>query len=417
MWRKAIGFRRSNFDFIISHIIYYGLILYLVITDEIDTIKAVILDLSTTLFPFIILLIPFLIFSKKFNKRIKAKQLFRFLIILRLQLLPVLLTLYLIADYFDLEFLFIISNNLIWVFWILATVGIPIILKIKLTQKIAWIIVNYLLLNFVFFLIPVISSPLISTPEQTTIPNVNLSDDEEILNGIQFIKEGRMDTISPSKLMQFMSVQNPDLEYHWFNILSPRPFYVNKFYFAVVNGDPGKGFIIKPQYVSLKLFQRLLKALPNFSKLKKATDTAYSYTLDRKSFNLSVLENLKKEFNFTFDLYKRNVEIMINHTNFDSNRKYFQLLRKHLTTYEKFHTDYDLIDTIMYHNQIGGMIVMEDSSLAVLYMPDTTRNFFYTKELKAMEMKFEKRHVASDFTMRIALFPCRSITFLLDNLN
>src|SRR5205085_6715566 len=148
VWRHVIGNRKSGYDLVVLHLIYYSIFLFFIVKDIKIAIPFTILEAAFTILPFLFFIVPFLFFVRVFKKAYKWDKLFRLFIILKLQFIPLFILLNLLNTVLKVEDIYLITDNIIWSLLISFIITFPLVSKIKIWQKILWLFGNYL-----FFLI------------------------------------------------------------------------------------------------------------------------------------------------------------------------------------------------------------------------------------------------------------------------
>ncbi|MEL0456344.1 hypothetical protein WJN01_08910 [Flavobacteriaceae bacterium SZ-1-7] len=144
-WKRIISQRKTSLEYFIIYILFYSAIVYLISWDLEQAITKVFLTLILTLIPFLLLLIPFLVFTKLAKKRIKANRLYRLLVVFEIQLLPLIHFPNLVANWGDVELPYLISSNFLALQGLLCMFVLPLIIKINVWKKLCWIMCNYIL--------------------------------------------------------------------------------------------------------------------------------------------------------------------------------------------------------------------------------------------------------------------------------
>jgi len=155
-WKKAYSQRKTGYDFTILHIIYYSILVLILLKDFYLTAQIVLLEVLVTLIPLLIFITPFLISKKVFKIRKKWTELFRVFLVIKFQIIPPFVLLILFAKWSEIESLFILVENGIWVVWLCFILVVPFINNISFFLKLFWISMNYFSFLIGFFLIGLI---------------------------------------------------------------------------------------------------------------------------------------------------------------------------------------------------------------------------------------------------------------------
>ena len=151
MWRHVVN-KRNGYQLIVLHVIYFFFAIVLLFGLSLRiALLYVGLELVFTTVPFLIFLVPFRVFSSLSDRKLKWHQLFRFYVIWKLQIFPIILLSLQVGRRLDIEYSYVVLDNLLTVFLIGLIVLFPLVIKISFLKKITWIVSNYL-----FFLIVVV---------------------------------------------------------------------------------------------------------------------------------------------------------------------------------------------------------------------------------------------------------------------
>ena len=409
-WRKALSNRKTGYDLIIQHIFYYFIIILLIIEELSLAIKILLLELGTTILPFLIFLVPFNILRKKYAKKISSKHLFRLMLILRMQLLPIIIIITYVQIYTDYEGMYIILNNFIWIFWLLSIVVIPLVQKLNKKQKITWIIANYLSINLIFNILGFIPIK-IKTRAIDAVQNI-VAKFETPIKSNGTVPRGYYNT---NLYYKDLAYDTPDLEYAAFRLNYAECELNNYFYVALIKEGKSGMSTVLPLYHSQKVYDLLTKTQSDADKSNLFSQkNVINEQFSRKYFTIDTLDSIRKIFTKKFIKYKNTVNVLKDVSNFESNQRYFRFLSEYLSTYEKAHVDYDLIDTIIKRNPLALSIEIQDSFKVFVYKLDETKDYYKSNAVQKIEEEFEMRHLLSDLFMRIVLFPSRTLNVFYD---
>ena len=110
-WRKAIDSGKQGYNFIVLHLIYYTLFILLFNQDLYYAIPLALFEVFYTLIPLIIFLPSFKVSSWLFNKKYSWKSLFRLLLVIKLQAIPICLVFIKLAIWSKEEIFYIYFQN------------------------------------------------------------------------------------------------------------------------------------------------------------------------------------------------------------------------------------------------------------------------------------------------------------------
>lgn len=398
--KKSLSNRKEGKFLFVNYLIYFFLIILLIISEPTLTIKIFILELSTTLLPFLIFIAPFTFFVKKYNKKLNYQNLFKFLITLKIPLVVIILILEFIINLTGNEMFFIIINNINWIFWLVAIVALPLFLRLSPQQKIIWIIINYFWLNVCFLLLSNIKPfdykkaiRLVSKPYFEKNPNL------KYLEGNVFYEE--------------FEPFSPDIEYSMFRLNSKRINIIDSHYVVYLKPINNKVAILGTQYLSdtleLTIKNKFYKELRKSGLTLENLQYLDSIHFITEGVNKETLDTLRSIFNIKFEQYKAYVKELENNCSFSSNEKYFSTLYEYLNSYESIHTEWKYIDSIVKYSRSMLTTKIEDSLYLVVLRLPTKYYPKYKYELDLLDEKFQKRHLISDLLMRIVLFPERFV--------
>ena len=103
VWKKIVSYRNDSYNLLVQYIIYLVILFFTIFKERSLVIPALLLEILLTIIPFSFFILPFKVFTKLFNKKIRANRLFRLFLVFKLQLIPPLILLNLIIEFFQIE--------------------------------------------------------------------------------------------------------------------------------------------------------------------------------------------------------------------------------------------------------------------------------------------------------------------------
>ena len=110
-YRKLVKNEYESYRFFILFILYYAFLVFFIIDDSKWIIPFTILEIILTLLPYSFLVIPFLIFRKKYSSNLKCSGLFRLLFVVKIQFGVILILMILLAKWTEMESIYILIDN------------------------------------------------------------------------------------------------------------------------------------------------------------------------------------------------------------------------------------------------------------------------------------------------------------------
>ena len=298
-WKKIISYRKESYDFFILFVLYYSVIVFFLISNSKYVIPITILELLLTIIPFSFLYLPFVFFRKKWNIKIKSNRLFRLLFVLKIQFNIVLIGVLLLAKWTEMESLYIIIENYIWLILLAFISVLPLLLQLKITQKILWIFTNYVFSLFFFLLLFLI-----------------------------FFKIPDIDLLVEKITLKTPTVENLNFSYEY-NFSDIR--LDDKFYIALFEANSGKFFLRNTQFGTTELVLEIMKLdsknlknkiriLDSLKQLSENEIEFDSFEFTNKKINKTYLDSLRLEFNEVFYGDLKLTDSLISNTQFNSNK-------------------------------------------------------------------------------------------------
>ncbi len=341
-WRKILNIQRSSYNFLILHLIYYALFIYLLYNDIRIALPIVIAEIVFTGLPWLILIIPFKIFVKILKLRLNGVRLFRLLLILKIQFAPAIIILAILANKLQNDFLFACLQNSIAVFLILFIVVLPLILKMKFYYKICWIFLNYIFILISIALITILLTKLPKVTEDKITKNFTLA-------------------IPNYEYLEFLEKTSNSWRY-----------IEDKYYFIVFSKNETHFTIQRTQFVSPFLHRAFLIKHVNEIRLKlQKLDSKNSkkYTLYPKNEELTItmLDSLKENLNAKFfhdlNLFKHYKDS----GSFETNKEYFKLRYRYYKMHDSLFTTSSNFLSIINNSKKMEMVQFSDTTYGALF--------------------------------------------------
>lgn len=389
-WKKIISYRKESYDFFLLFVIYYSVIVFFLISNSKFVIPITILEIVLTLIPFSFLYIPFAFFRKKWNKKIKSNRLFRLLFVLKIQFNILLVGVILLAKWTEMESLYIIIENYIWLILLIFISVFPLLLNLKITQKILWIFTNYvfsqiffLLLFFIFFKIPDIDllgkKITLKTP---TIENLNFNYDYHL----------------------------SDLRLN------------DKYFLVIFNAEKKEVFLSNTQFgtsrlvldimeMNLRNLKNKIRIIDSLKQLPENEIELDSFELKNEKISKIQLDSLRLEFNKIFYADIKLSDSLTTNAVFKSNKIYYKLINKHLKHYDSIHKSEKLIQTII-KTEPEFLVETENSGYVGIFKYNDQSIIERKIQIQKLREKFESREKYSTFFQSIYTFPA---DFIIDN--
>ena len=377
-YRKLVKNEYESYRFFILFILYYAFLAYFLVENPKYIIPLTLLEVVLTLFPFSFLIIPFIIFRKKYAPRVKYNGLFRLTFVVKLQFGVFLILAILLARWTRMESIYIFIENYTILLFVPLICALPYALNIKISIKFLWIFLNYLfsLLYLMIFGFIVSSIP-----------------DSEFL-------------------YEKIAINSPDSNYTIFQInynlsdlyLSDRfiAFSDNKGYFidSQFPSNPAVGEILRVSKLDLEYRKRKVDSL-----LDKNTKY-WPSGLSEHPFLLSKtkMDSIKLNFNEMFYEDIRLVDSLRKSEPFTSNKMIYNKIFKLLKYHDSIHKSNKFKQQIL--NQTSDIIIRCNPPGYVLLYPledQTHKNL--SGEITKLRASFEKRSEQSSFIAKLYLFP------------
>jgi hypothetical protein len=393
-WRNVVSNGKKGFDLIVSHLIYYLALLLLVLWDFRIASLLLIAECVLTLIPFVTFLTPFLICRRLFKKSRTWKALFRILLLIKIQCIPFLSILYLIGIKGGYEPVFILFENILWLPTILSIIVLPMILKLRIWQKLLWITFNYLsFIVWSYFLVFILSF----NSKETKL--------EEALQlktpTTEYLNFYFQDSLSRTKIddSHFVVLFKADKKYSSTDI---------SFRFA------------SPE-VSLSLMKSLQqRAISNYNysdSLLSVSEPQHERKILRADSTYQPLElwqidsiyhTLNSIFYHDLELYKTAKDSSF----FDSNKAYFKSYYDYLNNFENLFREGRLMKSITTDMKPVGMTQLDDKMYVILLPIESSLHDPFKQNFEKLQEEIEVRIRNSNIIAEILFFiPEKAVDF------
>lgn len=397
-WKKAAASGNSGFDFVILHLVYFTLLILLIIKDLYLAIPLCIIEIIITLVPLIIFIFPYKISAFLFKKELNWKQLFRLLLVIKLQTIPIFFILHKFANYTQSEDLFILVDNFIWIIWIGFIAIFPIVSNLKFSQKIILLILNYT--SFIsFFLLSI-----------TLFSNINVF----------------------GKLGDDIMLLTPDKEYSNNNINSSNSnlFIQDSLYLLIGEQNNQKNLIIKKtQFVDLQLsiyYNKTVrnKSIKNIIELDSIICSKDNSRISKKDslqtlyykeeINKRVLDSLRNKLTSNIENDLKLTDSLKKYAKFKSNRNYYKALNLYLTDYNKSYIDNNRISEVLKIIEKKEYLKIDNGEYLIMLNINESAYDKFKKPYLELKEKLEIRAKKSNYLMGIIFWPLEKILEKMD---
>ena len=379
-YRKLVKNEYDSYHFFILFILYYAFLVFFIIDDSKWIIPITILEIILTLLPYSFLIIPFLIFRKKYCPNIKCSGLFRLLFVVKIQFGVILILLLLLAKWTGMESVYILVDNFPIIILGTLLLALPLALKIKIKVKILWIFVNYI---FSLLYCSLIGFLLLKIPDNY-------------------------------KLFQKIVINSPTMNYNIFQ----EQYHLSDIYlsndFIVLASK--KGYFsesIFPSNPALKEIVKTAKLNSNYlnHKIDSLTKRKEKYwpsnlTEDKYLLSNKKIDSIKQDFNIQFYADLKYVDSLRKHEQFDSNRNFYLKIFKLLRYHDSLHKSDNFITKII-TQKIDLTLLNEKKDYTLLYSLPSNVHPKLEKEIKAIREQFDKRLEYSYILANIYSYPIR----------
>jgi hypothetical protein len=362
----AYGQKTKSINFLTLHLVYFTLFLFAIIQDYTLVFNFLIIELIFTFFPFAILIIPYKFFNSKFKLVKNWFNLFRVLIILKIQFNSILIAFYLIYSILNSELIFILIGNLIPLFLIFLLVTIPLISKINFFKRLLWFFVNYIF--FTLFLI--------------------LCDfgSEKYFGGETIIDD-------------IHSKSSPYNEYLYYrdDLFNYQLFGSSYLIIGEINSD--ESLNVYPQFLTLEMMKNFDNHKYNFE---------YPENKKKVTFNLSLksLDSLKNINDEIFNKELLKYKVAKDSALFKSNKKLFKLIYDYYVSYNNIHTDNAMINNFLENSErLYTLPLLDSNKKIILFFNDKSEFSNRNNELYEIESRIKRNVELSSVVGEILFFP------------
>jgi hypothetical protein len=379
-YRKLVKNEYEAYRFFILFILYYAFLVFFIIDDSKWIIPFTILEIILALLPYSFLVIPFLIYRKKYFPNLKCSGLFRLLFVVKIQFGVILILLLLLARWTGMESVYILIDNFPILILIALLLALPLALEIKLKVKLLWIFVNYI---FSLLYISLIGILIVNIPDSF-------------------------------KLLKKIVINSPSMNYSLFQ----EEYQLSDIYLSndfIVFASKGGYFScsIFPSNPAMKEIIKNAKLNSNYQDHKldsliKKKEKYWPSNLVKNKYLLSnkKIDSIKQDFNVQFYSDFKYVDSLRKHETFYSNRKFylkiFQLLRYH----DSLHKSEDFRKKILLQ-KIDITLLNEKKDYTLLYTLPSDIHPKLEREIKAIRIEFDERLEYSSMLANIYSYPIR----------
>lgn len=391
-WKKIISYRKESYNLFLLFVVYYSVIISFIISDYRYVIPVTVLELVLTVIPFSFLYLPFVFFSRRWNKKIQSNRLFRLLFVLKIQFNILLVGFLLLAQWSGIESLYIVIENFIWIILMIFISAFPLLLNLRAIQKVLWIFTNYLF-SLIFFIMLFLGF--------SSVPDLGL--------------------LIEKITVQTPTVENLDFEYeyNYSDLLLD-----DKYYIALFNENGKELFLRNTQFATPKLTldimemssRNLKEKIGIMDSIKQRSGEGIkpkSISVNSEKISTIRLDSLRVSFNELFYADFNLTDSVKAHARFDSNRKLYNLLNTHLSYYDSIYKTNKAIKKIIETEPLFLVRAKEGGFVAVFELNDQT-TINRNAEIKKLRNEFERRETYSTLLQKIYTFPINLIIEKLD---
>jgi hypothetical protein len=378
VWRTIIGFRTTSYDLLTLHIIYYFVFALVAMDRPLKfTVFYIIAEVAVTTIPFLISLLPFLLLKSIIGFRIRPDRLFRLLLILKLQFIPVLFLAIFLAKKLRIDFVYGLIDNLIWLCLIAMMVVFPLLVRTSVWKKLLWITLNY----FCFILIMTL-----------------------VIISVSSVK-------IPANVIARQAFRTPSSEYasFWVNYKFSESDIDNNHLLLVGTLNNREEYLknIRLQFVTYDLASMFRKT--RYNQWRMASNRFDSLYPSSTQLSLYKLDSAKKSFQGVFYSDLEAIKRFKDSCTFESNRKYFEAFNNYLYVYERPFVNSKVFSKACSYKK-NDLIIIEDSIVVILYTVDSSYYYPSKQQYDRMALEIEGRETYARFIVNIMLYPI--VTFL-----
>jgi hypothetical protein len=386
-YKKVFSKRKSSLNFLTLHAIYYTILLILVLSDIRMALLFLILEILSTISPFLTYIIPFLIFTKVFNKNKTWVNLFRLLLVIKFQHIPILIFFVILAKKIDEGVFFIFVDNWIILIVVSFITCVPLIIgNIQVWQRIVWAMANYV----AFFLVNAIMV--------SAIDHIDLS------GSISY----KLGAFSPS------SEYYTQIDLDSSSISS----FKDDSYMIIIDRTTAR--LRNTQFITDELFNILLIASYNQNLHKLNTLDSLLAVQDPKRkreyhmrkqmeeiipVNLRSLDSIRHSFNYRFSHDTTLFRFQKDSLRFKINKEYAAIKYNYLSTKNSLYIDIRKTHKIAKENKINYRIDLDSNKVGVVFKLDSIQSYKQKKIILDKNLEIDKLLNKSAFLEDIFFYP------------
>ncbi|GIQ57841.1 hypothetical protein Flavo103_09770 [Flavobacterium collinsii] len=370
-WKKASSANNAAYNFVVLHIVYFTVLILIDVRDTYSALQICVLEILITFIPLLIYVVPYKISSLLFHLEFDWKRLFRLLLVLKFQFIPLYYIGLKFSKYSESEDLYIILDNSIWIVWIAFTVVFPILTTLNIWKKISFIALNYL--SFV-----VIMLCFVTLFANTDMLNV-LGDD------LGKISPSREYGTNSEKFSKFMTHRID--KYFMLIGFEKDPGLITYYTTQFVNVELANCYLSKIINESVDMRIKLDSALCAEDKSRTSKKDSLKLLYKKEQITGRILDSFKKVITADFNKDLLLTDSLSKHANFKSNRAFYKKQKLYLQTYRKSYADPELIGKIQSSALEKNIIKLEGARYLTLLKIDST---FYNPARLDFEIAKEK---------------------------
>lgn len=394
LWRKLINHKKDSYDFFLLIIIYYSIVVYFIVDNPKFVIPITVLELLLTLIPFSFLVLPFIYFRNKWCKKLKTNSLFRLIFVLKIQFGMIYIAILLFVKWAKIESPYVFIENFPFFLFLLFIIIPIIILKIKVYQKLIWILVNYIFFLFYFVFIFLIISKM---PES----------DLDLLASKIVIETPTNDYQKFHEKYQYSDIYMD--EKYFIGILhidNEDNAYLRNVQFAK------SSFVLELMKIDSKDFKDYVDKLKQL-KSQNNPNLTYSSNYRKTVVSLFLMDSIKKNFDKSFYDDLRLTDSILKKAQFTSNVKIYKQHNRLLKHYDSIYKSSKFIENIV-SKKPEYLILSDEKNYIAIYSYHDSKIKKMVNDILLMRKQLLEREKWSVFFAEIFISP---INFLFDKFN
>lgn len=388
----------ASLNYTIQTVIYYCIFLFIISFDISIALRGIALELLLNLIAFLILLGPFKI-SDYFNlHKYKYDKLYRLLLIIKIQTVPPVLLLFLLAHDQQNSSLYNIFENLSWIIWIIIIIVPPLVFGNARLSKYLWILGNYIVFIFCFAFFSAVTSKFQSSENNNS----------------------KFSSLTPN--FEYIDFES---KYQQSDIILIDTLFLGIF----EQSDSNKISITRTQFVTSDIYLSIIRktlnelngTLKSIDSLSRIIDIKNTVDIDSLSYgqkfndneivSIHFLDSLRNitniKFNSDIDLLKEYSE----KSTYKRNITYFNSLVDYLHKYNATYTSTELMNELLNKSTLIESLEISKKQTLVLFRVDTDIYEPERSAYMAAKKRVENDYKSGSFIFRVLFKPLEFIIF------